>query len=219
MDLASRSRVHVVVPQRSLNLLALSLEARMRKTACTLGALIALSSACNDTSAPAGPHGLPDAAGSDASAGDAGNDPLFAAPTCTSGAMVPQTRRESDDMNPGMACIQCHTDMQEAASVTVAGTVFPTGHEPDLCNAQAASVAGATVIFTDVAGTEHRMPVSDASGNFHFKGPASFPGQARVVDADGHERRMLTPVMHGDCNLCHTQDGANAAPGRITMPF
>jgi len=29
---------------------------------------------------------------------------------------------------------------------------------------------------------------------------------------------MTAPQTSGDCNGCHTQTGANGAPGRITLP-
>jgi len=29
---------------------------------------------------------------------------------------------------------------------------------------------------------------------------------------------MLTPLMTGDCNSCHTETGTNNAPGRIMLP-
>jgi hypothetical protein len=34
----------------------------------------------------------------------------------------------------------------------------------------------------------------------------------------GRERAMVTMQTSGDCNSCHTQNGANAAPGRIVLP-
>jgi len=40
---------------------------------------------------------------------------------------------------------------------------------------------------------------------------------ARVVRGD-QERVMLSPQMDGDCNSCHTENGANGAPGRIVAP-
>jgi hypothetical protein len=33
------------------------------------------------------------------------------------------------------------------------------------------------------------------------------------------ERAMVAAQTTGICNSCHTQDGTNLAPGRITVPF
>ena len=54
----------------------------------------------------------PGAASDGTGAGGSGGtvpDPFAAAPTCTSGTMWTQGDHGSDDMNPGRACITCHT--------------------------------------------------------------------------------------------------------------
>ena len=43
------------------------------------------------------------------------------------------------------------------------------------------------------------------------------PFTAKVTH-QGRERAMTTTQTSGDCNGCHTQAGANGAPGRITLP-
>lgn len=40
------------------------------------------------------------------------------------------------------------------------------------------------------------------------------PYTAKVI-RDGVESKMLTPQSNGDCNACHSVDGASGAPGRI----
>ena len=45
----------------------------------------------------------------------------------------------------------------------------------------------------------------------------ALPYRAKVV-VGGRERVMLTPQTNGDCNACHTQAGAEGAPGRIIVP-
>ena len=47
--------------------------------------------------------------------------------------MWTQSNRGSADMNPGRACITCHSTMN-GPSLTIAGTVYPSAHEPNLCN-------------------------------------------------------------------------------------
>ncbi|HJX65368.1 MAG TPA: hypothetical protein VJ860_15605 [Polyangia bacterium] len=46
----------------------------------------------------------------------------------------------------------------------------------------------------------------------------SGPYTAKVVNGSGIERVMVSTASSGDCNGCHTQTGANGAPGRITLP-
>jgi hypothetical protein len=138
-------------------------------------------------------------------------DPLNAAPTCTSGQSY--TSGESSTMEPGVACISCHQS-SGGPRFTVAGTVFPTGHEPDKCDAPASS--GAVVTVTDSAGVTASF-TANSVGNFSGNASLTFPITA-VVSFDGRTRAMTTPVASGDCNSCHTQTGANGAPGRVTLP-
>jgi hypothetical protein len=42
---------------------------------------------------------------------------------------------------------------------------------------------------------------------------------AKVVNGSGVERVMSATLTTGDCNSCHTQSGADSAPGRITIPM
>jgi len=141
-------------------------------------------------------------------------DPLGAAPTCTSQSTWTGGTRGSSNMEPGRACITCHTQ-QGGPSFDVGGTVYPTGHEPDDCNGSAA--AGAVVTVTDAMGVTASFVASSVSGNFHGSAQLTFPITARVT-FNGKTRAMSTAVPTGDCNTCHTQNGANSAPGRITLP-
>jgi hypothetical protein len=157
--------------------------------------------------------GTDDAGGSSSS----GSDPLNAAATCTSNATWTRGTRGSANMQPGVACINCH-DTSGGPPFVIAGTVYPSGHEPDLCNGVS---GGYTVVITDKAGKVFKAPVNSV-GNFYlstFQATVSMPYTAKVVDnTTGAERAMSTPQSSGDCNSCHTQDGANSAPGRITAP-
>jgi hypothetical protein len=38
------------------------------------------------------------------------------------------------------------------------------------------------------------------------------------VRYQGRVRAMTTPQSTGDCNSCHTEQGAKGAPGRIMLP-
>ncbi|MGD0679831.1 MAG: hypothetical protein ABSC94_30975 [Polyangiaceae bacterium] len=39
-----------------------------------------------------------------------------------------------------------------------------------------------------------------------------------TITYNGKTAAMTTPQMTGDCNSCHTEQGANGAPGRIVLP-
>ena len=156
--------------------------------------------------------------GSDGGVPDAGPppppDPLDAAPTCTSNSTWTLGTHKSPDMEPGHACITCHTQ-QGGPRFSVAGTVYPTGHEPDDCNGSPAG--GAVVTVTDAHGVTASFTASGVSGNFRGTTALTFPITAKVT-FNGKTRAMAAAVSTGDCNSCHTQTGSSAAPGRITLP-
>lgn len=133
-------------------------------------------------------------------------------PQCTSNAYWTFGDSGSSRMHPGMACIACHSRDFEAPSLTVAGTVYPTVHEPDDCN----GTGGAQVVITEANGTAHTL-TPNSVGNFYIRTALQFPIRAKVV-ANGLTREMVTPQMSGDCNSCHSQNGSMDAPGRIILP-
>jgi hypothetical protein len=140
-------------------------------------------------------------------------DPAFSAPpTCTSKRTW--SGGNSILMNPGKPCLACHNG-GPAHAFGIGGTVYPTAHEPDLCYG-ADGANGATVVITDADGNE--IPLSPTStGNIVYGSPVSVPYRAKVVFM-GRERAMSTPQTSGDCDGCHTQNGAMGAPGRILLP-
>jgi hypothetical protein len=147
-----------------------------------------------------------------------GDDPYAAPPTCSSGGFWPGNFTGASWMMPGAACINCHKNYLAVAPLfTVAGTVYPTAHEPDKCYGVPASVA-AKVIITDANGND-LPPIRVANrGNFGEILPGlALPYRARIVVGD-EERVMQTPQTNGDCNACHTQAGAQGARGRIIVP-
>lgn len=147
----------------------------------------------------------------------AGMGPFDGPPVCTSG----RTWRDGDNgsplMHPGRACITCHTSSNDddAPRLTIGGTVYPTGHEPNDCNGAPTSAA-AVVEVTDANGQVVTLPVNSA-GNFLTTTAIPFPIRVAVV-SNGKRRSMNGSPPRGDCNSCHTQDGANGAPGRIVLP-
>jgi hypothetical protein len=153
-----------------------------------------------------------------ACAADAGViDPFSVPPTCTSHTTWTGGTRGSSSMNPGLACVACHaTTGGEAPLFALAGTVYPTAHEPDLCNGVNRTTVGAQVVVVGADGRTITL-VPNAAGNFTYEGNVALPFQAKVVYM-GRERVMSTPQNSGDCNACHTQSGASGAPGRILLP-
>jgi hypothetical protein len=154
---------------------------------------------------------------------DGGTDPIPTETVCTSGRYWDDPDDGSSRMNPGRACISCHSsaDDDDAPNLWVGGTVYPTFREPNMClGANGTSTyAGASVEIEDATGKVVSLSVN-ASGNFLLQRNAAtltFPIRARVL-YNGKVRQMGTPQYSGDCNSCHTETGANGAPGRIALP-
>jgi hypothetical protein len=145
---------------------------------------------------------------------DAGMDPYDTPVVCTSATYWTGGNRESPLMRPGGACVSCHQAEHEGPLFAIAGTLFPSPHEPDDCNG--VNGGGAEVIITDANGVEHRL-TPNAAGNFFLEGALATPYSARV-SYGGKERAMLKTQTKGDCNSCHTEAGTEDAPGRIFVP-
>jgi hypothetical protein len=145
--------------------------------------------------------------------GDAGGNPYNTPPTCTSGTMF--QGGTGPTMDPGQSCGSCHRG-GEAGAFAIAGTVYPTAHEPNNCNGANGSSDGARVVITGANGQTLTLTPNSA-GNFYSQGTVSTPFTAKVTYM-GRERVMATPQTNGDCNLCHTQNGTMNAPGRIMLP-
>jgi hypothetical protein len=120
-----------------------------------------------------------------------------------------------DVMNPGLACNACHVIKGGKAPIlSIAGTVYPTGHEPDKC---VSSTVGAAVIeITDKNGQVTKLS-PNLTGNFDSKAAIALPYTAKLT-FNGQSRAMIAAQTSGDCNSCHTQAGINGAPGRIRLP-
>lgn len=139
------------------------------------------------------------------------NDP----PACTSNLTWLFGDSLGEFMHPGRACVACHkTKGGKAPIFAVAGTVYPTGHEPDECISSA--VTTASIEITDANGQVTTLK-PNLSGNFTSKQSLALPYTAKLK-YNGQERAMTTPQNDGDCNSCHTQAGSNGAPGRIRLP-
>lgn len=177
--------------------------------------------------------GLP-ASSDDCEGEDEGPSPFGGPAVCTSGDFNRYDDDEDEDdddasddgsprMAPGRACIDCHDrerdDDDDVPDLIFAGTVYPTGHEPDEC--VGADAEGAEVHVQSADG-EVVVVTVNAAGNFllHRRdAPDGFgpPYRVKVVTSEG-ERVMPVEAPKGDCNDCHTQFGDNGAPGRIVLP-
>lgn len=148
--------------------------------------------------------------------------PFDAEPVCTSDMWWTGGNEEDPRMHPGVACDACHSGAkggeEEGPRLLIAGTVYPSGHEPDDCY----GVSSILVQVTDANDQVVELHTNSA-GNFMLEdeeAPAGFeaPYLVKVV-SDVGERVMAMPVDNGDCNVCHTQDGTMDAPGRIVAPW
>lgn len=151
---------------------------------------------------------------------DPNADPYDAPPNCSGGSYWTANDSGSPWMMPGNPCIACHVKIgaaNRAPLFTVAGTLYPTAHEPDKCWGTPESI-GAKIIITDANGQEQPPIKVVSGGNFGVIIPGlKLPYRAKVVIGDA-ERVMLTPQTNGDCNGCHTQSGAQGARGRVLEP-
>jgi hypothetical protein len=167
-----------------------------------------------DDDTDAGNTNVPDAASHDTGSG---NPPAVDAGDPNGGAICTSNKHWTDGntgnavMHPGAACIACHKQMN-GPTFLIAGTVYPTSHEPTDCD----GVKAVTINVTDAKGKKATI-VSNAAGNFNFTGALTAPFKI-VASANGRDRAMSGTAPTGDCNSCHTQDGANGAPGRILAP-
>lgn len=155
--------------------------------------------------------------------GDCGSapDPFAVPPKCTSGLTEKRGDSAKGAMYPGRACVDCHVkESREAPALWLGGTVYPSAHEPDNCISKITD-APVSVVVVDSTGKTYTLPVSPASGNFYLRktdAPAfKAPFKTKVVKGD-KERVMSTEQSNGDCNACHTQDGATVAPTTLKAP-
>lgn len=143
-------------------------------------------------------------------AGGAGPTPFDGEVVCTTDEYWTDGTKGSGSMTPGQACIACHTAEDEGPKYVVAGTAYRTGHEPDDC-------FGASDAIVEIIGADGAVTTLTTNGAGNFSkggGDIVFPVTARVItDAGVMEKKV--PVSQGDCNACHTEAGANGAPGRI----
>lgn len=120
-------------------------------------------------------------------------------------------------MNPGEACIACHTMKNKGPRDGFMGTVYPALHEAKLCMVTSVP-AGVTVEILDMGGTVRSTLSVGAFSDGNFRGGTTgvpSPYRARIKVNGQLRAEMMTPQTNGDCNVCHTAQGAQGAPGRL----
>lgn len=150
--------------------------------------------------------------GCGAPVGSSGTTATVATTVCASGKKWTGGDTESPLMNPGQACITCHTTQREGPSFAVAGTVYADASQADDCLGTA---TGMSIELTDATGKVTTL-TPNSSGNFYLESRTfQTPYTAKLISSGG-TRAMAAKQTVGDCNSCHTATGLNGAPGRIS---
>ncbi len=136
------------------------------------------------------------------------------ADACSTGQWWTLGDRESEVMHPGNNCIQCHAQ-EHGPDLVVAGTVMGRFHDEEDCR----GIPGVTIDIIGNDGSVAGSSDTNEAGNFFFSGDltAIAPYTVRLT-FEGRTREMTTGQTDGNCMSCHTQTGANGAPGRILLP-
>jgi MYXO-CTERM domain-containing protein len=129
---------------------------------------------------------------------------------CSGGLAWTGGDKGSANMHPGSACVDCHA-ANGGPHFTIAGTIYPS-KAPDDC-------LGSTDASIEITGADGKLLTITANeaGNFYTELAVKTPYQVKVVSG-GKSKIMGSAQTSGDCNSCHTEAGANAAPGRVTLP-
>lgn len=165
------------------------------------------------------------------------DDPYDTPVVCTSARYWTDGDEGDEEMHPGRACIQCHENPDKYGEgdddddeddddddereedddiprFSIAGTVYPSAHEPDDC--YGVDSATTYVVVEDANGTTRTLGINEA-GSFFSEDDLVAPYRVKVIRGD-ETRAMSEAAEHGDCNLCHTEAGDEDAPGRIMAP-
>ncbi len=153
--------------------------------------------------------------GTGATGGGGGSGPVMT--TCASNLTWQVTHASPGFIAPPPLSPKLHTMKHKGPLEGFMGTVYPALHEAPLCMVSTVP-SGVTVEILDMAGTVRRTFTISAfsDGNFHGGTVGSpSPYRARVKLNGVVKSEMLTAQTNGDCNSCHTAQGAQGAPGRI----
>ena len=145
---------------------------------------------------------------------------------CATGTFWGRGDRGDNEMHPGRACIQCHETWHRGPTFSIAGTVYGAFNEEDDCDGYPSDDSDQShrARIEVIDGNNHRFLIfANRVGNFYTTYPLRMPlRHVRVISPSGAVADMNSPAPHGDCNACHTRDGAmtstGTAPGRIVIP-
>ncbi len=137
--------------------------------------------------------------------------------TCASSAFYDMSSELPGElMNPGLSCPTCHIGgLNFYIAFSYAGTVMAGPHEKDRCKSLPPD--GGRVEILEADGGAGFVFRPNASGNFKTLDAGPSPFIARI-SVGGRSRNSQATHTSGDCNTCHTEQGANGAPGRLTWP-
>ena len=148
---------------------------------------------------------------------DAGVVDAGAMTTCASGNFYNMAAELPGElMNPGLSCPTCHiAGANFYVAFAYAGTVMPGLHEADRCKSPAPD--GGLVEILEMDGGAGLSFSPKSSGNFKRLDAGPSPFIARIT-LNGISKSSASTHTSGDCNTCHTEQGANGASGRLTWP-
>jgi hypothetical protein len=146
-------------------------------------------------------------------AGCGGDTQSVSASVCASGTKWSGGDHGSELMHPGRDCIACHEQEGRGPRFTLAGTVHAQQHEADDCF----GVSGVTVQVTDANQKVVLTLTTNEAGNFFTEAAVAKPYKIQVLGS-GKSNAMAAAQTSGECASCHTQEGANGAPGRVQAP-
>lgn len=169
-------------------------------------------------------NGAPDCAvdggtggGAGGGAGGGGGGGGMVATTCASGLTWSFGNNLGVRMNPGEACASCHQTRRRGPVAGFMGTLYPSLHEATMCSVTSVP-AGLSVQILDMAGVvRNTFTISSTSNGNFYGGTVGNPStyRARVMLNGVVKSEMVGAQTNGDCNVCHTAQGAQGAPGRI----
>lgn len=155
------------------------------------------------------------------------SNPGYDVPTATASSF---TRNHKDGFAPvqGKACIQCH-DTERTDPIEWGGTLFSYIHTPNAKYYQDLSSYRVNIVGENGSNIRATTRSSGSEiGHNNFSSVSSIGSNiaftAYVKDSNGDVVNQSGTNTHNssthlDCNKCHTETGANSAPGRVLVPL
>jgi hypothetical protein len=120
----------------------------------------------------------------------------------------------TETMHPGGDCIGCHST-NGGPQLAIGGTVMGRHDDGDDCR----GIPNVTVDIIAKDGSIALTEQTNDAGNLLASGDlTSIAPYTIKLTYQGRAIAMTTPQTDGNCLHCHTVQGKNGAPGRITAP-